>query len=251
MKIVLQAALSLALILAGSAAGAVQLNQAAFVPNTTTYKFGYRSIPSIPVVGAPRDTDYSRWAMLHDGTDYRLYFFKSGSADTIYQFAFDRRVEQYKFGYNSIRALRIVGAPQDADASSFSMLHDGAEYRLYLRRQGNPRILYQFAFNPETENYEYGYHSLPVIEVTGFPEDTDWSRWDMLHDGEYYRFYAFRAGSNDEFYQAAYNDRTQRYEFAYQSIPILTLVGTPANSDTASSAMLYDGKDYRFYFLAQ
>ena len=41
--------------------------------------------------------------MLHDGTDYRLYFFKSGSSDTIYQFAFDRRVEQYRFGYNSIK----------------------------------------------------------------------------------------------------------------------------------------------------
>ena len=49
------------------------VNQGAWVPLTTRYEYGYRSIPNIPITGAPPDTNFSRWAMLHDGSAYRLY----------------------------------------------------------------------------------------------------------------------------------------------------------------------------------
>ncbi len=227
--------------------GIKQVNQFAWVAGTTTYRFGHVSIPTIPITGAPADTDRSRWAMLHDGSVYRMYFFKSGTNDTLYQFGFNG--SSYAFGHRSIPELTLTGAPADADASSFSMLHDGSAYRLYLRQQGNPRALYQFVWEPGTTTYRWGFGgAIPRIEVTGFPADTDWSRWAMLHDRSAYRFYAFRSGSNTQFYQGAFNPSTGEYEFGHRSIPELTLVDTPADSDTQSFSMLHDGSNYRFYF---
>lgn len=233
---------------ASSVASASSLNQAAWVPNTSTYKFGYNSIPNIPVIAAPADTDWKRWAMLHDGSAYRLYFFKKDSNNKLYQFAFNRSRNAYQYGYNSIPVLTLVNAPQDADFSTFSMLHDGSDYRLYVRQKGNPKALYQFAWVPGTSKYQFGYRSIPKIDVTGFPRNTDWSRWQMLHDGSAYRFYAFILGSNTQFYQGAFNHSTQDYEYGYNSIRVLTLVDTPTNSNQSSAAMLYDGSAYRFYF---
>lgn len=228
----------------------VSLNQAAWVANSTKYQFGHHSIPNIKIIKAPADTDWKRWAMLHDGKAYRLYFFKKDSQNKIYQFAFNRAKNAYQYGYNSIPVLTLDNAPRDADFSSFSMLHDGKDYRLYLRPKSNAKALYQFAWMPGTTSYKFGYRSIPKMNITGFPKDTDWKRWQMLHDGDSYRFYAFKLGSNKKFYQGSFNRATQNYEYGYQSIPILNLKSIPKNSNTYSAAMLHDGTDYRFYFLA-
>ena len=45
------------------------LNQAAY-QGGNIYKFGYRSIPNTKIKNAPVDTDWIRWAMLHDGSTY-------------------------------------------------------------------------------------------------------------------------------------------------------------------------------------
>jgi hypothetical protein len=233
---------------ASSIASASSLNQAAWVPSTSTYKFGYNSIPNIPIINAPADTDWKRWAMLHDGSAYRLYFFKKYSTNKLYQFAFNRSKNAYQYGYNSIPVLTLVNAPQDADFSSFSMLHDGSDYRFYVQQKGNPKALYQFAWVPGTATYKFGYRSIPKISVTGFPTDTNWKKWQMLHDGSAYRFYAFKSGSETKFYQGAFNYSTQKYQYGYKSIPVLNLVGTPAGTNKHSAAMLHDGSAYRFYF---
>jgi hypothetical protein len=86
------------------------------------------------------------------------------------------------------------------------------------------------------------------LPVTGFPADTDWSRWEMLHDGAAYRIYAFHYGSNEHLSQGSWNANAQQYQYGYNSIPQLDLVGFPSNSDVGRSAMLHDGVDYRFYF---
>lgn len=222
------------------------VNQFAYVAGTDNYQFGHNSIPTIPITGAPADTNWRRWSMLHDNSAYRMYFFKGSAADTLYQFGFNG--SSYAYGHDSIPALTLSGAPADADASSFAMLHDGSAYRLYLRQLGNPQRLYQFAYVAGSTTYRYGHDSIPAIDVTGFPADTDWSRWQMLHDGGAYRIYAFKLGSNTRFYQGAFNPATQRYEFGHNSIRELNLVGTPASSNLASAAMLHDGSAYRFYF---
>lgn len=233
------------------AARALELLQGAFVQGTERYEYAYRSIPSIPVVGAPADADWSRWAMLHDGQVYRLYAFKAGTRDTLYQFGFNRGSNTYEWGHQSIPVLRISGIPSGASTRSFAMLHDGDVYRLYLQDDRDPGLLYQFGFNRATEDYEFGYRSIPRLRVTGFPGDTDWGRWAMLHDGVDYRFYAFRAGSATEVYQAAFHAGSQEYRFAWRSIPVLSMLGFPGYANRSSMAMLHDGTDYRFYFKNQ
>jgi hypothetical protein len=223
------------------------VNQGAWVPSTARYEYGYRSIPNIPINGAPADANLSRWAMLHDGSAYRLYCFKGSSSDTLYQFSWDGT--SYAFGFNSIPVLTLVGAPADVDASSIAMLHSGSAYHAYLRRLGDPATLYQFIWVPGTTTYQWGYQNyLPALHVTGFPADTDWSRWEMLHDGSTYRIYAFHYGSNERLSQGSWNANAQEYRYGYDSIPQLDLVGFPSNSDVGRSAMLHDGVDYRFYF---
>ena len=56
-------------------------------------------------------------------------------------------------------------------------------------------FLYQAAFNG-TE-YEYGYSSKPRIEITGAPDDIDWNRWSMLHDGGNYRLFFMPIGRSE------------------------------------------------------
>ncbi|OUS24621.1 hypothetical protein A9Q99_23925 [Gammaproteobacteria bacterium 45_16_T64] len=227
--------------------GNESLNQFAYVPGSNKYQFGYRSISNIPITGAPNDTCWERWAMLFDGNDYRLYFFKASTNDTLYQFAFNRDTNAYEYGFNSIATLKLTGIPSDACSSSFAMLHDGTTYRLYLRRLGYPAVLYQFGFNSASSNYEYGHNSIPTLEITGAPSNIDWSRWGMLHDKGSYRLYAMQLGNNNVINQAAYNVATGHYEFGYNSIPELALEGTPNDSNLGEFSMLFDGTDYRLY----
>lgn len=223
----------------------VSVNQAAWVPGTSDYRFGFRSIPNIQITGEPTDADALRWAMLHDGSTYRLYSFKQGTNDRLYQFGYDGST--YAYAHRSIPELTLADFPADTDGSSFAMLHDGSNYRLYLRRNGDPQTLYQAAWVPGTSTYRYGYRSIPQLPVTGFPADTDWGRWGMLHDGSAYRLYAFKGGSDTEFYQGSYNPAANAYQYGHRSIDVLNLVNTPANSRTSDMAMLHDGSNYRFY----
>ncbi|EDM77000.1 hypothetical protein PPSIR1_15905 [Plesiocystis pacifica SIR-1] len=220
------------------------VNQAAYVPGSTTYEFGYNSIPNIPITGAPADANLRRWAMLHDGSAYRLYCFKGSSRDTLYQFAWNG--SSYAYGHNSIPELTLTNIPADADLSSFSMVHSGSLYHLYLRRLGDPTTLYQFLYVQGTTTYNYGQApAIPTMQIAGFPADTDWSRWMMLHDNSAYRFYAFKLGSNTQFYQGSWDG--SKYSFGHNSIRELTLKGTPANSNLGGAAMLHDNSAYRFY----
>jgi hypothetical protein len=224
------------------------VNQAAFVPATTNYQFGFHSIPNITITGAPADTNWRRWAMLWDGSTYRMYFFRGSTNNTLYQFGFNPTAGAYQYSYNSIPVLTLTNIPADADMGSFGMLWDGSAYRLYVRQLGNPALLYQAAYVPSSTQYQFGYNSIPSIPVTGFPANTDFSRWNMLSDGSAYRIYFMQLGSNTTLYQGSFNPSATAYQYAFNSIPNLTLVGTPSNSNLASFAMLNDRTDYRFYF---
>lgn len=226
---------------------AFAVNQGAWRPGTNNYVFGFNSIPTIPVTGAPGDTNRQRWSLLHDGSAYRMYFFKGSSGDTLYQFSWNG--SSYAYGHNSIPQLSLIDAPSDADASSISMLHSGGNYHAYLRRLGDPETLYQFVWQPGTNQYVWGVGPwIPALQVTGFPNDTDWSRWQMLHDGTHYRIYSFRYGSNTQIYQGAWNPAANAYQFGFASIDVLDLVGYPATSNVGRPGMLHDGGNYRFYF---
>lgn len=224
------------------------VNQAAYQKGTTSYVFGHRSISNLTITNAPVDTDWNRWAMMYDrnGGAYRLFFFKAGTNDILYQFGFNKTANAYQFGYQAIPALRILGIPYDTNTSQFSVLHDGVSYKLYMPRRSEPATYYVFAFNINSKHYEYTKKSL---NITGMPSDTDWQRTSILHDGVDYRFFAMRSGTNHLFYQAAYNPTAGNFQYSFRSIPMLSLVGTPPNSNTKAFSMLFDGTDYRFYLL--
>lgn len=223
------------------------LNQAAHAGGNI-YDYGHNSIPNLPFTDAPADTDFTRWAMLHDGTTYRLYFFKAGTNDTLYQFGYNASSQSYEFGFQSIAELNITGIPADADTSSFAMLHDGAVYRLYMRSSSNSNTMYQFGYNPASQDYEWGFNSIDTMFITMAPVDTDHSRWGMLHDGTNYRLYIGKTGEPDTMYQFAYNIASSDYEWGFASIPELNITGMPADSIRTDFALLHDGSDYRFYY---
>ncbi len=229
-----------------AAADGPSLLQAAFDRGKSNYTFGYRSIPRIDIIGAPADTDFSRWAMLHDGKVYRLYFFRRGQA-ALYQFGFNTKTNRYEHGHQSIPQIPIVGAPGDADMSSFAMLHDGKVFRLYFRGKQKKTTLYQFGFNTKSNRYEFGHQSIPQIPIVGAPADADLSRWGMLHDGQYFRLYAASGSSDTVIHQFGFDPRGSKYAYGYKSIPKIALVGQPADADSKSFALLHDGTDFRFY----
>lgn len=237
------AGLTVALASASTLAQAVSLNQAAWVFNTDTYEFGHNSIPNVSFSGAPADTDYNRSAMLHDGTSYRLYFFKQGTNDTLYQFSWDGAT--YQYGYNSATPIKIVGAPSDASSNDIAMLHDGTTYRLYMMSHDQKKV-YQFGWDGGV--YRYGHNSIPSIAITGAPSDTDKSRWSMLHDGEQYRMYFGKGGTSDKLYQFVFNGSSYQYG-ANSAIPVLTLDSIPPGSNVSEMNMLHDGSDFRLYLL--
>lgn len=204
-------------------------------------------IPNLNITGAPADTNFRRFAMLNDGTNYRLYFFKGSSNNTLYQFAWNG--SSYAYGFNSIPVLTLVNIPADANVDSFAMLYDsGGAYRLYVQQLGNPGLIYQAAFVPGTTTYKFGYNSIPQIPVTGFPVDTDYSRWGMLFDGSAYRIYFMRLGNNSNLYQGSFNQAAIAYQYSFNSIPILNLIGTPGNNNLAAFSMLYGQSSYHCYF---
>ncbi|MEM7292300.1 MAG: hypothetical protein AAF420_02735, partial [Pseudomonadota bacterium] len=202
------------------------------------------SIPNIDLDGAPANTDYSRWAMLHDGTRYRLYFFIEGSDTQLHQFAFNPTTNIYEYDFDSVNPINLIGAPADANPESIAMLHDGATYRLYMRGISNPTTLYQFAWNGAA--YEYGFNSIDMIPITNAPVGTDLDGWAMLHDGAAYRLYAYDTSAPDQLFQFSFNGSS--YEFGHNSISVLAITDMPASADRSDFAMLHDGSAYRFYY---
>ena len=55
-------------------------------PRTGQYEYGHQSIPELKLTNIPDDADTSRFAMLHDGSTYRLYFRARSNTFTMYQF---------------------------------------------------------------------------------------------------------------------------------------------------------------------
>ncbi|MCH9698533.1 MAG: hypothetical protein K0U68_10545 [Gammaproteobacteria bacterium] len=108
-----------------------------------------------------------------------------------------------------------------------------------MRGKNNPFWRYQFALNPATQNFEYGFNSINAIRISGSPSNVDINRWAMLHDSSNYRFYAFRAGSNTQLYQYAFNGFTCAYGF--RSINVVNLQGLPGKTNSTSLAMMHDG----------
>jgi len=223
------------------------LYQAAY--NGSAYEFGYNSMAKIPIVNAPEDVDWNRWSMLYDG-EYRLFFMPKGRSNTLYQFGYNASTQSYEYGYKNTYTIPIVGLPDRTDISSFSMLYDGTDYRLYFSSMYDNAKLLQCGYNAdrgESGSFVYGYRSIGEIPIRNAPSDTDWSRWGMLHDGSVYRLYFTPIGSDDVLYQFGFDGKS--YKYGYSSDPRINVDKMPETYNVPKFNMLHDGRYYRFYRL--
>ena len=162
------------------------LYQFGFNESTLEYEFGYNSLSEIPILDLPAGTNISNFSILFDGLSYRLYF-RSKENFSLFQCSYDEMNQAYRFGFNSIPEIKIVGAPEDTEWNSWSMLHDGSSYRLYFKSFERMNVLYQFSFDGEA--YVYGYNSIPEISVKNMPKLNYVKKFNITHDGGDYRFY--------------------------------------------------------------
>lgn len=166
-----------------------RLYQFGFNIKTEKYEYGYRSTPIIPVVDLPLDANVMGFSILYDGQVYRLYF-KTSKRDLIYQCAYDEDYGTsgaYRFGYRSMAEIPVVDAPSFTDWKSWTMLHDGVNYRLYFRSTKNKNQIIQFGFNGY--EYSYGHNSIPIINVIGMPNLKYTDKFNITFDGIDYRLY--------------------------------------------------------------
>lgn len=224
------------------------LYQAAY--NGTSYEYSFNSIPKIEIVDAPKDTDWNRWSMLHDGDFYRLFFMPIGRSDLLYQFGYNEATRKYEYGYNFTYEIPIIDLPSDADITSFSMLHDGDTYRLYFTMREDKAKLLQCAYDENeggSGSFIFGYRSIPEIPIVKAPADTDWNRWAMLHDGLVYRLYFMKEGSSNTLYPFGFDGNS--YKYGYSSDPIIHVIKMPETPNVPKFNMLHDGDHYRLYML--
>ena len=203
-------------------------------------------VQRLQVLDIPPEADTSRWAMLHDGGRYRLYFLNGDDGPLrLLQFVFDEGA----YRPAGTPELPITGFPDDTSTSSFAMLHDGDRYRLYLRSAGGAPEVLQGAFNPASGAYEYGFASTGRIPVVNVPPGAVMDEWAMLHDGDAYRLYVHQAGRNG-IHQFVYDGAA--YDNAATGLPDIDVVSIPPDVDISDFAMLHalDGPpDYSLYHL--
>jgi hypothetical protein len=221
-----------------------KLYQASF--NGSEYVYALNSLPSISVVGAPKDTDWTRWSIVNDRSVYRLYFMPIGRSDKLYQFGFNPSTNRYEYGYESMPVIPVFGLPFNTSVSSFSILFDGETYRLYFKSKDN-LSLYQCAYNENTQRYEFGFNSIAEILISNVPNDIDLQSWSMLYDGNKYRLYFASKNNRYQLFQFAYNGQT--YEYGYGSMPIIDVIGMPTKNFVKKFNIIYDGEHYRYYNL--
>lgn len=218
------------------------------------YEFAHSPIP---VVGAPSDTRFDRWAMLGNGEDERIYYMNTNE-DALHEFALAEPdpdappfpPQSPKFAYQ--RSLSLDGFPGDADLSSFAMLHDGGVERLYFLSHDRRELL-QGKLDPSKNAFSYGHDgAVSRVGIEGAPEDTNWEGWGMLHDGTHYRLYSFApgAGEDEAIYQYVWNGGAYHSHGAEALVDITNIHDRAIRDDFAMTHSGRPGSDYSFYMHA-
>lgn len=207
---------------------------------------GNESFAKIEITEAPEDADWSRWGMAHTGDNYRLWCFKGTTRDTLYPFAWNG--QEYQYCHDSEHeTIVLTDIPEDADVSSFDVLHDGEMLRMYVKRLGVEQVLYQFAPVEGCNEWKWGENAIPSIPIVEFPEDADYCRWFMYHDADNYVYGCLIQGTPNCFVSGAFNG--EAYQSSHCTSGQVVLEGGVESIGFSGASMLHDGGDYRFYFL--
>ncbi len=152
----------------------------------------YNYIDENRITNVPPNTDFERWAVEQTVDDISLYFFKSGTGNTIRHFPLNRNTESFEYK----RDYTIVGAPADAKFGKFGASRGTL---LYLQSQSNPTKFYLFTYDSGQERYEYDDSSYQLANI---PSDADLNRWGVTTDALGFTFlYTFQEGSNTTVYE--------------------------------------------------
>ncbi|WDE00810.1 hypothetical protein [Thalassomonas actiniarum] len=256
------------------------VNQATKVFGENIYRFGGESIE---ILDAPADTDWQRWGMLNDRKLSRMYFFKKGSDDKVYQFLHLGGVYRYDASIPELTITYIVddiknGTKEDirnqVDTSTISMLStpnfeevNGVNgkalpvpnnYHIYMQGVDNQQEIHQFIWERGTDRLEANGITRAKFAIIDFPQDTDWGRWAITYDSNQYQlaleayvYYAFKQGSNSEIYHGRYGHKDDQGNDVYGYEGILTLEGAPENTDPSSMSVMFDGVDTHLYMLTK
>lgn len=193
------------------------------------------------IAGAPVDCDWSRWGMLDDRKSARMYCFKKGSPNQMYQFLltdgaykfekdFLLTIEDLSSGLNTDKIAmlstpnfeEVVGIKErqaDPEATA-PLLPIPNNYHVYMQKSGKPDLICQFILKAGTRSFNPNGITRDWFGLKDFPADTDWNRWCMTYDSNHYQlslpayvFYAFKKGSNSELYFGRYGAKgDQAYE---------------------------------------
>lgn len=201
---------------------------------------------AINIENAPNDCDWSRWGMLDDRKSTRMYCFKQGTIDQLYQFLFDGT--SYKFEENF--TLTISGVGDDLNSNKIAMLStpnfeevvgikdqevEGApflpipnNYHVYMQGAEDRKFLWQFIWMENSKNFKPNGITREWFNVKDFPADSDWDRWTMTYDSNHYQlslpayvYYVFKKGTNNKIYFGRYGAKGDKeYEADDGSIKV-------------------------------
>lgn len=193
------------------------------------------------IAGAPADCDWSRWGMLDDRKSTRMYCFKKGSPNQLYQFLLTDGAYKFEKDFlltiddlssslntdkiamlstpNFEEVVGITEKSKNPDATA-PLLPIPNNYHVYLQEKGKPELLNQFIFKDGSHCFNSNGITRAWFGLKDFPRDTDWDRWCMTYDSNHYQlslpayvFYAFKKGSNCELYFGRYGAKgDQAYE---------------------------------------
>lgn len=250
----------------------------------TTYEF---KGDTLDIINAPQDTDWSRWGMLDDRKATRLYFFKQGSNEVIYQFIKDESGFHYN---NQYPILNVTEVPESADVSHVGQLstpnfveHQSFNgnwlpvpnnYHVYMldkpELQQDAKKLHQFIWARDTTDLKSDGITSALFNILPFESaEVDWKRWSINYDSNRYQlalrayvFSVFEKGSTTKLYQARYNNLADP-EAAYNQYPEIgedttaayqfsgtaELINAPEGLNYDNFATVFDGVRTNFYFL--
>lgn len=103
------------------------------------------------------------------------------SVPALYQAALNG--SNFEFGFNSVDAIQLTGAPSDTDADRWAMVHDGnvlyegGTYRMFHMAQGRDDTLYRFTWEPNSKAYDYD----GTFTIEGLKDYVDTSSFAVTH----------------------------------------------------------------------
>ena len=113
----------------------------------------FQLIPNIPIIGAHLDTNFVAGHVLHDGRDYRMYFFGEHLGHVSTNLRGNGRA--YEYGHNSIPVLAIQHSGRCGSGAAFVCSPQRQQHHLYLGAPWGPDRAFTSSSSFRAPTYSY------------------------------------------------------------------------------------------------